>query len=50
MKALTYHGRGRRSSQDVAMPELGIAEMLEAYDVFARAEGSGALKVALFRA
>ncbi|MFJ2782016.1 hypothetical protein [Kitasatospora sp. NPDC087315] len=60
MKALTYHGPGRRTWGDVPDPvvrdpieAVGVPASFElctrAYDIFADADTDGALKVALFR-
>ena len=40
---------GRLNTEGLVTHRFGLDEMQEAYDVFADAEGSGALKVALFR-
>lgn len=41
--------RGQLSTSEFITHRFGLGEMLEAYDVFADAEDTGALKVALFR-
>ena len=40
---------GQLDTSALITHRFGIDEMLEAYDVFAQASGTGALKVALFR-
>jgi len=45
MRALVYHGSGSKAWEEVPDPE--ITE--DAYDVFARAADTGALKVVLSR-
>ena len=46
---LAMVANGRLDTSRFVTHRFGIGEMLEAYDIFARAEDSGALKVALFR-
>ena len=41
--------RGQLSGTGIASHRFGLHEMMEAYDVFAQADDTGALKVALFR-
>ncbi len=58
MRALVYHGPGRKAWEAVPDPELtgrfvthrfDLAGFGEAYDVFARSADTGALKVVLSR-
>lgn len=46
---LTMLRSGQLSSGEFVTHRFGLGEIMEAYDVFADAEDSGALKVALFR-
>ena len=57
MRALVYHGLGQKAWEEVADPEITddgdvivrVGVHGEAYDVFARAAGTSALKVVLSR-
>ncbi len=52
MRALVYHGPGNRAWQEAPDPEIthdGLDEFDEAYDVFARAASTPALKAVLSR-
>jgi alcohol dehydrogenase len=46
---LTMLGSGQLDTSKLITHRFGIDEMMEAYDVFANAADTGALKVALFR-
>ncbi|MGY1679958.1 hypothetical protein [Geodermatophilus sp. SYSU D01176] len=47
MKALAYHGPGKRSWEDVPHPRFD--QVAEAYDLFDDPVASGALEVAVLR-